>query len=103
MASRLLVRQAVVTARLFNGKVPVARSFSTVFSKTHEYISVSWRLAYVSEVDYFGTINQVKDNIGTVGITDVAAEALGDVVYVDLPAVGRVVAAGLESYICFGA
>ena len=57
----------------------------------------------MSEVDYFGTINQVKDNIGTVGITDVAAEALGDVVYVDLPAVGRVVAAGLESYICFGA
>ncbi len=38
----------------------------------------------------------MKDNIGTIGITDVAAEALGDVVFVELPAVGRVVAAGLE-------
>ncbi len=30
----------------------------------------------------------------TVGITDVAADALGDIVYLELPAVGAVVAAG---------
>jgi glycine cleavage system H protein len=32
----------------------------------------------------------VKDNIGTVGITDYAQHELGDVVYVDLPEVGDV-------------
>jgi glycine cleavage system H protein len=30
----------------------------------------------------------VKDNAGTIGITDYAQHELGDVVYVDLPAVG---------------
>jgi glycine cleavage system H protein len=30
----------------------------------------------------------VKDNIGTIGITDYAQHELGDVVYVDLPEVG---------------
>jgi glycine cleavage system H protein len=30
----------------------------------------------------------VKDNVGTIGITDYAQHELGDVVYVDLPAVG---------------
>lgn len=40
------------------------------FSKSHEYI-------------------QVDDNIGTVGISQFATEQLGDVVYVELPAVGK--------------
>ena len=30
----------------------------------------------------------VKDNVGTIGITDYAQHELGDVVYVDLPAIG---------------
>jgi glycine cleavage system H protein len=37
---------------------------------------------------------RVEGDRGTVGITDFAQKALGDVVFVDLPAVGRVLAAG---------
>jgi glycine cleavage system H protein len=40
-----------------------------LYSKDHEWI-------------------QVQGNIGTIGITDYAQHELGDVVYVDLPAVG---------------
>lgn len=36
----------------------------------------------------------LADGVATVGITAFAADALGDVVYVDLPAVGTAVAAG---------
>jgi glycine cleavage system H protein len=36
----------------------------------------------------------VKDNIGTIGITDYAQHELGDVVYVDLPEVGDTFEAG---------
>jgi glycine cleavage system H protein len=43
--------------------------FSTRFTKDHEWISVQGKTA-------------------TIGITDFAQNALGDVVYVDLPAVG---------------
>lgn len=41
------------------------------FSKSHEYI-------------------QVENNVGTVGISQFATEQLGDVVYVELPEVGKV-------------
>jgi len=37
------------------------------------------------------------DDIGTVGITKYAAEQLGDVVYVELPEVGKVLNAGGEA------
>jgi len=37
---------------------------------------------------------QVKDGIATVGITDPAQEQLGDLTYVELPAVGAAVKAG---------
>ena len=37
---------------------------------------------------------QVQDNVGTVGITDHAQEALGDIVFVELPKVGAPVTAG---------
>ena len=37
---------------------------------------------------------RVEGDRGTVGITDFAQKALGDVVFVDLPATGRVLAAG---------
>ncbi len=36
----------------------------------------------------------VRDNIGTIGITDYAQHELGDVVYVDLPEVGDTFEAG---------
>jgi glycine cleavage system H protein len=39
-------------------------------------------------------VRSEADGTVTVGVTDHAQEALGDLVYVELPAVGRVVAAG---------
>ena len=36
----------------------------------------------------------VEDNIATVGITDFAQDQLGDVVYVELPKVGKIVSSG---------
>lgn len=46
-------------------------------------------LKYVSSHEWV----RVEGDIATVGITDFAQSELGDVVYVDLPTVGRVVAA----------
>ena len=40
---------------------------------------------------------EVDGGIGTVGITDYAQEQLGDVVYVELPEAGKVVARGKEA------
>jgi glycine cleavage system H protein len=40
---------------------------------------------------------RVEGDVGTVGITDHAQHALGDVVFVELPAVGRQVAKGSEA------
>ena len=48
------------------------------YTKDHEYVSV-------------------EGDIGTVGITDYAQSQLGDVVYVELPAVGRTLAKGEEA------
>ncbi len=45
------------------------------FSKDHEWV-------------------EVKDGVATIGITAYAAEQLGDVVFVELPAVGKEVKAG---------
>ena len=50
------------------------------FTKDHEWISVD-------------------GDIGTVGITDYAQHALGDIVFVELPALGREVTAGGEAAI----
>ena len=47
----------------------------TLFSEDHEYI-------------------RIENGIGTVGITDYAQKALGDVVYVELPGVGTKVEKG---------
>jgi len=38
----------------------------------------------------------IEGDVATVGITDYAQDSLGDVVYVDLPAVGSTFAAGAE-------
>lgn len=40
---------------------------------------------------------RVDGDVGTIGITDYAQEQLGDVVYVELPAVGKTVATGDEA------
>lgn len=37
---------------------------------------------------------RIEDEIATIGITDYAQDALGDIVYVDLPAVGDSIEAG---------
>lgn len=47
------------------------------FTETHEWIDV-------------------KDGIGTVGISDYAQKELGDIVFVELPKIGKVVKAGEE-------
>jgi glycine cleavage system H protein len=47
----------------------------TLFSEDHEYI-------------------RIEGNVGTVGISDYAQKALGDVVYVELPKVGAKVVKG---------
>jgi|LauGreSBDMM110SN_4_FD.fasta_scaffold362752_1 glycine cleavage system H protein len=53
----------------------VVRSASTKFTKSHEFI-------------------RLDGDIGVVGITEHAAKALGDVVFVDLPNVGKKLEAG---------
>lgn len=55
----------------------MARPENLLYSKTHEWVRVDGAVA-------------------TVGITDYAQEQLGDVVMVDLPAVGKTVTAGQE-------
>jgi len=40
---------------------------------------------------------QIKDNVGTVGITDYAQGELGEIVYIELPKVGQKVKAGQET------
>eukprot|EP00286_Rhodomonas_abbreviata_P001063 CAMPEP_0181290772 /NCGR_PEP_ID=MMETSP1101-20121128/1592_1 /TAXON_ID=46948 /ORGANISM="Rhodomonas abbreviata, Strain Caron Lab Isolate" /LENGTH=149 /DNA_ID=CAMNT_0023395079 /DNA_START=42 /DNA_END=491 /DNA_ORIENTATION=+ len=61
---------ARLSTRSFLARVPRAQMMSTIkFSPSHEYI-------------------QIDGDVGTVGITAHAADALGDVVFVDLPSVG---------------
>lgn len=68
----LVLRSSVRFA--LRSKISV-RSLSTLYAPTHEYIKIS-------------------GNIGIVGITDHAANALGDIVYVELPQVGKSYSAG---------
>eukprot|EP00594_Rhizosolenia_setigera_P014774 CAMPEP_0178958806 /NCGR_PEP_ID=MMETSP0789-20121207/11866_1 /TAXON_ID=3005 /ORGANISM="Rhizosolenia setigera, Strain CCMP 1694" /LENGTH=164 /DNA_ID=CAMNT_0020641591 /DNA_START=85 /DNA_END=579 /DNA_ORIENTATION=+ len=63
--------------KVFSGKTPLlssmspisTRFMSTHYTKAHEYV-------------------KMEGNIGTVGITDFAQSALGDIVFIDLPEVG---------------
>ena len=67
------------------------------FAASHEYIKVGLSSISFYSIPYScGKICcqlQMEGDIGTVGITDHAASALGDIVYVDLPAVGTKFAA----------
>ncbi len=53
-------------------------------------MSVPAELRYTEEHEWIA----IEGDTATIGITDFAAQALGDVVYVSLPAVGAAVAAG---------
>ena len=53
-------------------------------------MSIPAELRYTAEHEWVS----VEGNVASVGITDYAAQQLGDVVYVSLPAVGTAVAAG---------
>ena len=48
------------------------------FTKEHEYI-------------------RVEDDIGTIGITDFAQNLLGDITFVELPAIGKTLARGADA------
>ncbi len=54
-------------------------------------MNVPQELRYTASHEW---VRSEADGTVTVGVTDHAQEALGDLVYVELPAVGRVVAAG---------
>jgi len=56
-------------------------------------VSVPTELGYTAKHEWV----VVEDGIATVGITSFAAEALGDIVYVELPGVGSEVTAGEPS------
>ena len=64
-----------ICARAALPKSASVRFLSTYYSKDHEWVSV-------------------KGGVATVGITNYAAKALGDVVYVGLPDVGASFASG---------
>lgn len=53
-------------------------SAELLYSKDHEWVRVE------------------SDGVAVIGVTDFAAEQLGDVVYVDLPEVGSEIASGTE-------
>ena len=53
-------------------------------------MSIPAELRYTAEHEWIS----VEGNVASVGITDYAAQQLGDVVYVSLPQVGAAVAAG---------
>lgn len=66
----MLLRRLGATARL-----PMRMLTTTLYAPSHEYI-------------------KIDGDIGTIGITDYAANHLGDIVYVELPAVGKTFSAG---------
>lgn len=65
----------LLAARAVRPTFVAHRCLSTYFTPSHEYVKVDGETA-------------------TFGITDFAAEALGDIVYVDLPDVGDEVTKG---------
>lgn len=69
----------VIARRLVSQRVAISpislRNLATKFAASHEYI-------------------KLDGDVGTVGITEHAAKALGDVVFVDLPSIGAKYTAG---------
>ncbi len=50
-------------------------------------------MRYTSDHEYI----RVEDGVGTIGITQYAQEKLGDIVYIELPQVGKVLSKGQEA------
>lgn len=78
----MFARQLVLNSAKFASKVAFkpaplmgVRGMATKYAKSHEYV-------------------KIDGEIGTVGITSHAADALGDIVYVELPEVGSEVTIG---------
>ena len=69
LRARALKSAVPTTWRMSSQHVVGSACFSTKFTRQHEYVTIDGKE-------------------GTVGITDFAQNSLGDVVYVDLPAVG---------------
>ncbi|CAI5722028.1 unnamed protein product [Hyaloperonospora brassicae] len=69
LRARALKPAAPTAWRMSSQHVVRSACFSTKFTRQHEYVTIDGKE-------------------GTVGITDFAQNSLGDVVYVDLPAVG---------------
>ncbi|CAB9505015.1 cleavage system H protein [Seminavis robusta] len=68
----------------------VARTSVGSALRSSKVVSASSRLGVVRLTSYFTPAHEyvkVEGNIGTVGITDFAQSALGDIVFVDLPEV----------------
>lgn len=64
------------------------------FTKSHEYVKVTLPS---NNSHFFYYIMQLSGGIATVGISDHAANALGDVVFVELPSTGKVYQAGYNN------
>ncbi|CAG8475997.1 5411_t:CDS:2 [Paraglomus occultum] len=73
---------------------------SRIFTRIHGFRHVSLRNGYAAYSRAYTSRKrftedhewvEIHGNIGTVGITDYAQKALGDVVYVELPKVGTVI------------
>lgn len=48
---------------------------------------------YTSDHEYI----RLEENIGTIGITDFAQDKLGDIVFVELPEIGKILSKGQEA------
>ena len=72
---RVLVQRSTPLAARAATRCTARRAMSNYFAESHEYV-------------------KVDGEVGTVGITEFAANALGDIVFVDLPEVGDEVEKG---------
>lgn len=54
-------------------------------------VSIASEFQYSAEHEW---VSEAIDGVVTIGVSEVATDALGDIVYVDLPAVGSVITAG---------
>lgn len=96
-AARSLVRSSVaprvqILSRTLVCEPHLIDSLPSPESKTHPCTSPATR--YTIDHEWISYDDQTS--IGTIGITDYAQHALGDVVYVELPSVSTEVAAGGE-------
>ena len=80
---------AVRNVRLAQSNLYAARYFAIQlrFSKTHEWIKYDTETKVSCLALMKGWLNNFQ--VGTVGITQFAADQLGDIVYVDLPEKGK--------------